>query len=114
MFKVPFPVREIPLLVPKVKVPVVFRVPPLKTMLSASTVPGVAPKLALEEIEIVPAASVVEPEYVFDPESVRVPEPTLVNAAAPEITPEIVSFPESPVVNVIPLANSTAPDPLSD
>ena len=65
MFKVPFPVREIPLLVPKVKVPVVFSVPPLKIMLSASTVPGVAPKLALEEIEIIPAASVVEPEYDF-------------------------------------------------
>ena len=83
-------------------------------MLSASTVPGVAPKLALEEIEIIPAVSVVEPEYVFDPESVRVPEPTLVYAAAPDITPETVSFPESPVVKVIPLASSTAPEPLKD
>ena len=82
-------------------------------MLSASTVPGVAPKLVLEEIEIIPAASVVEPEYVFDPESVRVPEPTLVNAPAPDITPETVSFPESPVVKVIPLASSTAPEPVS-
>ena len=114
MFKVPFPVREIPLLVPKVKVPVVFSVPPLKIMLSASSVPGVAPKLALEEIEIIPAASVVEPKYVFDPESVRVPEPTLVNAPAPEITPETVSSPESPEVRVIELANSTPPEPLKD
>jgi len=70
--------------------------------------------LALEDIEITPADRVVEPEYVFDPESVKVPEPTLVNAAAPDITPETVSFPESPVVKVIPLANSTAPDPLKD
>ena len=37
-------------------------------MLSASSVPGVAPKLALEEIEIITAASVVEAEYVFDSE----------------------------------------------
>ena len=83
-------------------------------MLSASAEPGVAPRLALEEIEIIPASSVVEPEYVFDPESVRVPEPTLVNEAAPDITPETVSFPESPVVKVIPLANSTPPEPLKD
>ena len=83
-------------------------------MLSASLVPGVAPKLALEEIEIIPATSVVEPKYVFDPESVRVPEPTLINAPAPDITPETVSFPESPVVRVIEPASSTAPDPLKD
>ena len=81
-------------------------------MLSASPDPGVDPRFALEEIEIIPAASVVEPEYVFDPESVRVPEPTLINAPAPDITPETVSFPESPVVKVIPLANSTPPEPL--
>ena len=111
---VPLPVKVIPLLEPRVKVPVVFSVPPLKIMLSASAVPGVAPKLALEEIEIIPAASVVEPEYVFDPESVRVPEPTLINAPAPDITPETVSFPESPVVRVIEPASSTAPDPLKD
>ena len=83
-------------------------------MLSASADPGVAPRLALEDIEIAPADRVVEPEYVFDPESVRVPEPTLVNAAAPDITHETVSFPESPVVKVIPLANSTPPEPLKD
>ena len=83
-------------------------------MLSASTVPGVAPKLALEEIEIIPAASVVEPEYVFDPESVKVPDPAFVKAPDPEITPETVSSPESPVVKVIALASSTAPEPLKD
>ena len=70
--------------------------------------------MALEEIEIIPAASVVEPEYVFDPESVRVPEPAFVKEPDPEITPETVSFPESPVVKVIPLASSTAPEPLKD
>ena len=114
MFKVPFPVREIPLLIPKVKVSVVLSVPPLKIMLSASTVPGVAPKLALEEIEIVPDPRVVEPEYVFEPESVKVSDPALVKAPAPEIIPETVSFPESPVVKVILLASSTAPEPLKD
>ena len=101
-------------MVPKEKVPVVFKVPPLKIILSASTVPGVAPILAEDEIAIVPAEMVVEPEYVLDPDNVKVPEPALVRAPAPEITPEIVSSPESPVVKVIPLANSTAPDPLRD
>ena len=52
----------IPLLVPKEKVPVVFKVPPLKIMLSASAEPGVAPTLAEDEIAIVPADKVVEPE----------------------------------------------------
>ena len=104
----------IPLLVPNVKVPVVFRVPPLKIILSASAEPGVAPRLALEEMAIVPADKVVDPEYVFDPESVKVPDPALVRAPAPDITPETVSFPASPVVKVIPLANSTAPEPLKD
>ena len=47
-------------------------------------------------------------------DNVRVPEPALLNAPAPEITPEIVSSPESPVVKVIELASSTAPDPLKD
>ena len=101
-------------MVPKEKVPVVFKVPPLKIILSASTVPGVAPILAEDEIAIVPAEMVVEPEYVLDPDNVKVPEPALVRAPAPEITQEIVSSPESPVVKVIPLANSTAPDPLKD
>ena len=110
----PLPVRVIPLLVPNVKVPVVFRVPPLKIILSASADPGVAPKLALEETAIVPADKVVEPVYVFDPESVKIPDPAFANDPAPEITPETVSFPESPVVKVIELANATAPDPLKD
>ena len=47
---------------PRVKVPVVFKVPPLKIILSASAEPGVAPKLLLELIEIVPAVRVVDPE----------------------------------------------------
>ena len=38
-----------------------LRVPPLKIKLSASADPGVAPKLSLEEIEIVPADIVVDP-----------------------------------------------------
>ena len=111
---VPLPVIVIPLLVPKVKVPVVFRVPPLKIILSASTVPGVAPILAEDEIAIVPADKVVDPVYVFKPDNVKVPDPAFVRAPAPEMTPETVSSPESPVVKVIPLANSTAPDPLKD
>ena len=48
--------------VPSVKVPEVFRVPPLKIILSASAEPGVNPKLSLEDIEIVPAEIVVDPE----------------------------------------------------
>ena len=36
-----------------------LRVPPLKIILSASADPGIAPKLSLEEIEIVPADIVV-------------------------------------------------------
>ena len=110
----PLPVRVIPLLVPNVKVPVVFNVPPLKIILSASTEPGVAPKLALEETAIVPADKVVESVYVFEPDSVKVPEPAFVRAPEPEITPETVSLPESPVVKVIELANATAPEPLKD
>ena len=50
-----------PLLVPSVKLLVVFNVPPLKIILSASADPGVAPKLALEETAIVPADNVVDP-----------------------------------------------------
>ena len=45
--------------VPSVKVPEVFRVPPLKIILLASAEPGVDPKLSLEDIEIVPAEIVV-------------------------------------------------------
>ena len=47
---------------PRVKDPVVFKVPPLKIILSASAEPGVDPKLSLEDIEIVPAVRVVDPE----------------------------------------------------
>ena len=46
-------------------------------------------------------------------DNVRVPEPALLNAPAPEITPDIVSSPEF-VVKVIELASSTVPDPLKD
>ena len=56
-------------------------------MLSASAEPGVAPRLALEEIAIVPDPIVVEPEYVFEPESVKVPDPALVKAPSPDTTP---------------------------
>ena len=59
---VPSPVKVIPLLEPRVKVSVVFSVPPLKIILSASAEPRVAPRLALEDIEIAPADRVVEPE----------------------------------------------------
>ena len=62
MLIVPFPVSVIPLLTPKEKVPVVFKVPPLKIILSASADPGVAPMLAEDDIAIVPADIVVEPE----------------------------------------------------
>ena len=43
-----------PLLVASVKSAVVCKVPPLKIILSTSALPGVAPKLALEEMLIVP------------------------------------------------------------
>ena len=56
MLIVPFPVSVIPLLATKEKVPVVFKVPPLKIILSASADPGVAPILAEDDIAIVPAA----------------------------------------------------------
>ena len=55
-------VKVIPLLEPRVKVPVVFSVPPLKIILSASAEPVVAPRLAVSDIEIAPADRVVEPE----------------------------------------------------
>ena len=62
MLIVPFPVSIIPLLAPKEKVPFVFKVPPLKIILSTSADPGVAPILAEADIAIVPADKVVEPE----------------------------------------------------
>ena len=81
------------MLVSNVKFAEELRVPPLKIKLSASADPGVAPKLSLEEIEIVPADKVVEPVYVFEPESVKIPKPALANEPVPEITPETVSSP---------------------
>ena len=87
VFTVPLPVRVIPLLVPNVKVPVVFRVPPLKIILSASADPGVAPKLALEDIETVPADKVVEPVNVLEPVNTRVPAPAFVKLEEPAIIP---------------------------
>ena len=80
-------------MVPKEKVPVVFKVPPLKIILSASTVPGVAPILAEDEIAIVRADKVVDPVYVFEPDNVKVPDRAFARAPAPEMTPEIVSSP---------------------
>ena len=62
----------------------------------------------------VPDEIVVSPVYVLLAEKVKVPDPALVRAPAPDITPETVSFPESPVVKVTPLANSTPPAPLRD
>ena len=56
----------------------------------------------------------MSPVYVLLAEKVKVPEPALVNAPAPDITPETVSLPASPDVRVIPLSNSTPPDPLKD
>ena len=61
MFIVPFPDSVIPLLAPRVNVLVEFKLPPLKMMLSVSADPGVAPKLSLEDIEIVPDDKVVDP-----------------------------------------------------
>ena len=59
---VPLPVNVIPLFVPKAKSFVALKVPPLKIILSASALPGVAPKLAELEILTVPFVIVVEPE----------------------------------------------------
>ena len=61
VFIVPSLDSVIPLLAPRVNVLVEFKLPPLKMMLSVSTDPGVAPKLSLEDIEIVPDDRVVDP-----------------------------------------------------
>ena len=54
-----FPVSVIPRLVPKVKVAVVFKVPPPKIILSTSVEPGEVPKLASELTFNVPPLIVV-------------------------------------------------------
>ena len=59
---VPFPVKVIPLLVPRVISAVVCNVPPLKIILSASADPGVAPSALAFVILMVPAEMVVVPE----------------------------------------------------
>jgi hypothetical protein len=50
-----------PLLVASVKSAVVCKVPPLKIILSTSALPGVAPKLADDDIFKIPKEIVVEP-----------------------------------------------------
>jgi hypothetical protein len=58
---VPDVLKVIPLLGAKENVPVEFKPPPLNIRLSASAVPGVAPRLLVADIEIKPADKVVEP-----------------------------------------------------
>ena len=61
MLIIPAPVNVIPLLVLKVKVPVVFKVPPLNVMLATVTDPGTAPKFLSVLIFKVPPDIVVMP-----------------------------------------------------
>ena len=55
-------------------------------MLSASAEPGVAPKLADDETDIVPADKVVFPEQVFVPDKVKVPEPDFIIEPVPDVS----------------------------
>ena len=48
------------------------------------------PKPALSPIANVPADTVDPPEYVFVPDSVKIPVPDFVTEPVPDITPEIV------------------------
>ena len=66
--------KLIPLLLPRVNEALPLRVPPFKIMLSASKVPGFAPRLSLEETLIVPDVIVVDPEYVLVPDKVKILE----------------------------------------
>ena len=59
-------------------------------MLSASKVPGFAPRLSLEETLIVPDVIVVDPEYVLVPDKVKVLEPSFTKRPDPLITPDNV------------------------
>ena len=58
-------------------------VPPSITILPGVAEAGVVPRPVAAEIEIVPAFIVEVPSYVFTPESVQVPAPTLVMESAP-------------------------------
>ena len=104
-------VKEMLLFVPKVNALVALNVPPFKTI-SASALPGVAPKLAEAEAAIVPAFILIAP--VNDellPDNVRVPAPCLTKVPFPDKVPDIVSFPPSPVVKVSVLGIENVPDP---
>ena len=75
MFIVPAPVKVIPLLVLKVKVPVVFKVPPLNVILAAVKDAGTAPKFLSALTFKVPEVIVVVPYalLVFDKVNVDAP-----------------------------------------
>ena len=52
-------------MLPRVNEALPLRVPPSKIILSASRVPGFAPKLSLEDTLIVPEVIVLDTEYVI-------------------------------------------------
>ena len=80
------------MLLPRVNEALPFRVPPSKIILSASRVPGFAPKLSLEDTLIVPEEMVVDPEYVLVPDKVNILELEVdfVSTPVPLITPDNV------------------------
>ena len=102
------------LLVSKVNELVASRAPPLRTI-SVSALPGVAPKLAEFETDIVPAFIFIAPvNDEFVPDNVRVPFPCLTKVPFPESVPEIVFGPLSPVVRVRVSGIEKAPDPSTE
>ena len=102
------------LLVSKVNELVASRAPPLRTI-SVSALPGVAPKLAEFETDIVPAFIFIAPvNDEFVPDNVRVPFPCLTKVPFPESVPEIVFGPLSPVVKVRVSGIEKAPDPSTE
>ena len=108
----PAPVIVIPLFDAKVKDEVVFNVALLlNTILSSSTLPGVAPKLDELETERVPPAIPIEPVFVLVPAKVNVPDPTFESVPEPEITPDEVLSLLSPTVSACELAISMLPAP---
>ena len=62
----------------------------MNTILSSSTLPGVAPKLDELETERVPPSIPIEPVFVLVPAKVNVPDPTFESVPEPEITPVVV------------------------
>jgi len=101
---VPEPTEKLPPLLPKV-IPrlaesvklavVVCNVPPLNVKSLAVTLPGAVPKLVSALRLNLPPLIAVAPVYVFAPDKVSVPDPTLVTLPVPLMTPLNVVLVES-------------------